>query len=935
MTKYNIIRFCAFVTLFFASPVWLQAVDTSDINVRGDLSVNGSNVVTVGSFQSSNAVQQAQITVNALGVVSNASTIQIILNTQAVQQAEIDVNIFDLMDLSDSNLTQQAEINSAVASNLSQQITLDAQAVSNITQQLEILANLASNLTQQITIDANALATTDNAASNLTQQSEINANATSTAGNLASNLNQQAQINANSTSNALSATTNLAQQTGIDANTAGVADNLGSNLTQQTAIDANVVSIASGATSNLAQQVTIDSNVVSIAGNSASNLTQQTSIDTNVLSIASGSASNLNQQTTIDANVVSIASGAASNLVQQTSIDANIVAIASGLASNLSQQTEIDVNIIAIASGLASNLAQQTSIDQNVVDIATGLASNLAQQTTIDANVVDIAAGLASNLEQQVTLNAVAASNLNQQTTIDANVAGVASGAASNLTQQATIDGQVASNLAQQVSVDANASGVTDNLASNLTQQTSINSGTASNLNQQTEIDDLKSGGGATNTLDQVLDAGNFTLKTATFGNTTNLGLFHVGGGIIVTNDNILLTGTDGAKGNLLFNNAAASGNRILVDTTVGNDTQSLNISPANTLSVARAPIIQMFGIDAGGQFRIRGATAEEAIITFSKNSSGAEIGSVAISNNVFQFDSVNTPNTRFSIRHGGDGGLEWNFYASSVGGEFPNGSLTIAHDGGTAGQQTRPGSATNVVLTFNTNGTTDLHGSVQIIGSGTNDLDTSAVLELTSTIQGFLPPRMTTSQRLAIVAPEEGLIVYDLTLTNLFVYNGTQYARLDVESGGGCVMETNTFSVSTNTVSLTFSTIIDPLVNVTLMGGEGGTEFRNDIDDQVVYNLEPQFNRTSGGAEESIMLWYETSIDGGTNWIKGQAIEVELKGGDTEVSPLTVCVNGKEKRIRFRVQGTMDSSLQFVTKAAGSVTSDHPIVPSYLLTID
>ena len=37
-----------------------------------------------------------------------------------------------------------------------------------------------------------------------------------------------------------------------------------------------------------------------------------------------------------------------------------------------------------------------------------------------------------------------------------------------------------------------------------------------------------------------------------------------------------------------------------------------------------------------------------------------------------------------------------------------------------------------------------------------------TAILDLTSTTSGFLPPRMTTAQRLAISNPAEGLIVYD-----------------------------------------------------------------------------------------------------------------------------------------------------------------------------
>lgn len=48
---------------------------------------------------------------------------------------------------------------------------------------------------------------------------------------------------------------------------------------------------------------------------------------------------------------------------------------------------------------------------------------------------------------------------------------------------------------------------------------------------------------------------------------------------------------------------------------------------------------------------------------------------------------------------------------------------------------------------------------------------DTSAIVEMDSTTQGFLPPRMTSVQRAAIASPSEGLIVYDLDLQKLCVY--------------------------------------------------------------------------------------------------------------------------------------------------------------------
>ena len=48
--------------------------------------------------------------------------------------------------------------------------------------------------------------------------------------------------------------------------------------------------------------------------------------------------------------------------------------------------------------------------------------------------------------------------------------------------------------------------------------------------------------------------------------------------------------------------------------------------------------------------------------------------------------------------------------------------------------------------------------------------------LSISSTTLGFLPPRMTSTQRLAIVGPVEGLLVFDTDLNTLCEYSGTSW---------------------------------------------------------------------------------------------------------------------------------------------------------------
>lgn len=54
-----------------------------------------------------------------------------------------------------------------------------------------------------------------------------------------------------------------------------------------------------------------------------------------------------------------------------------------------------------------------------------------------------------------------------------------------------------------------------------------------------------------------------------------------------------------------------------------------------------------------------------------------------------------------------------------------------------------------------------------------------SALVRLDSTTKGFLPPRMTTTQKNAIGTPAQGLMVFDTTLVKLCVYSGTAWETI------------------------------------------------------------------------------------------------------------------------------------------------------------
>ena len=80
-------------------------------------------------------------------------------------------------------------------------------------------------------------------------------------------------------------------------------------------------------------------------------------------------------------------------------------------------------------------------------------------------------------------------------------------------------------------------------------------------------------------------------------------------------------------------------------------------------------------------------------------------------------------------------------------------------------------------VTNVNTSGAITAGG--KIIAGASSASSTSAVMEANSTTQGFLPPRLTTTQRDAITSPVAGLTIWNTTNTQLEVYDGSYWKNM------------------------------------------------------------------------------------------------------------------------------------------------------------
>jgi hypothetical protein len=147
-------------------------------------------------------------------------------------------------------------------------------------------------------------------------------------------------------------------------------------------------------------------------------------------------------------------------------------------------------------------------------------------------------------------------------------------------------------------------------------------------------------------------------------------------------------------------------------------------------------------------------------------------------------------------------------------------GSRGIAGAAGVAGATGATGATGASPFTLNGSNAVFTAGSV---GIGTTTPASTAVLDLTSTTQGLLPPRMTTTERLAIARPANGLMVYDTTTNSLQIYDSVGAAWNQVVDSAITSSVTNVSSAST-AITVANPTTTPVITLGTVPVGNGGT---------------------------------------------------------------------------------------------------------------
>lgn len=202
--------------------------------------------------------------------------------------------------------------------------------------------------------------------------------------------------------------------------------------------------------------------------------------------------------------------------------------------------------------------------------------------------------------------------------------------------------------------------------------------------------------------------------------------------------------------------------------------------------------------------------------------------------------------------------------------------------------------------------GSTDKNYFQGQTGFNTTSPAASALVDLTSTTQGFLMPRMTITQRNAISSPATGLMVYTTTLNKLNVYNGSSWRAL-VDSTtlagylplaggtmtGNLLFTDNTYDIGASgatrprTGYFGTSVVVPPLAyDATTWNGNNTVPTRDDIRDKI----------------ESLGL-------SGTPWLLGgQNTTANANIGTTDAFRFGITTNGTA-RLYFGSAGRMFSS--------------------------
>lgn len=187
-------------------------------------------------------------------------------------------------------------------------------------------------------------------------------------------------------------------------------------------------------------------------------------------------------------------------------------------------------------------------------------------------------------------------------------------------------------------------------------------------------------------------------------------------------------------------------------NTTVGGDALLCGGTIINSVQFATTGTVTMNNSAAGGQRTM-------SVLQLQMQKAGTVAGTVTRGSTLYLFGVYPTTSTGGTVTFTEYAGLRIGNLTEWAGGSTPNNTVVLTNKWGIYQE-----------------GDTDPNYFAGSVGIGVATNNASAKLQVDSTTQGFLPPRMTNVQMNAIVSPAAGLIVYNTTDNKHYGYNGTTW---------------------------------------------------------------------------------------------------------------------------------------------------------------
>lgn len=178
----------------------------------------------------------------------------------------------------------------------------------------------------------------------------------------------------------------------------------------------------------------------------------------------------------------------------------------------------------------------------------------------------------------------------------------------------------------------------------------------------------------------------------------------------------------------------------------------------------------QILAFGLGSNYQVQFSAATDGILKLSDGNSSS-FNRIQLGGTTSSFPAIKRNGAAIDFRLADDSGYcgitganfvssGGYFYAQTQGGRFGNIGISYGPFGLNAKEIAVSGDNLSICATTGTG-----------VSIGVLTLVASAILQADSTTKGFLPPRMTTTQKNAIASPATGLVVFDTTLNKLAVF--------------------------------------------------------------------------------------------------------------------------------------------------------------------